>query len=136
MRTTETDIPAEYEAELRRRIHEQISCEAQGDVVALYEFILPTIRAERIAEGDDEPSLSLGEIQEFVGWVRSAVVESIEVERFHSSVDRFSGSPAAIVVSRVRYNEATISEFRTIWVRDDGTWFSTALWKSELAGDQ
>src|SRR4051794_39798238 len=93
------EIPADLRASLEDRVREQIAAEARGDVSALYGFSLPPTRARRIAERDDEPGLSLGKIRTFVGLVREVEVESVEVEQFHPSVQRFSGCPAAVVVT-------------------------------------
>ena len=124
------EIPVDLRASLEDRVREQIAAEARGDVSALYGFTLPAYRAARIAERDDEPGLSLGQLREFVGHVREAEVESIEVEQFHPSVERLAGCAAAVVVSRVRYNRRSeASRFRCIWVYTDGTWFSTSLGK-------
>jgi len=126
-------IPSEYEAELRSRVREQIALEVEGDVRALYEFTLPAIRTRRIADRDDEPTSSLSQIRDFVGLVDSAEVESVEVVEYASEVERFRGCPAAVVVSEVRYNDSdSATRFRTIWVRDEGKWFSTALGKMPL----
>jgi hypothetical protein len=125
-----SEIPADLKAKLEGRVREQIACEARGDVPALYAFTLPAIRARRIAERDDEPGLSLAEIKQFVGFVFEAVVQSFHVESFHPSVERFSGCPAAVVVTKVRYNRRSrVSTFRCIWVYSDGIWFSTSLGK-------
>lgn len=124
------EITAELRAKLENRIREQIASEIRGEVSALYEFTLPAIRARRIAERDDEPGLSLSQIQEFVAIVRSAVVESIEIETFHPALERFAGCPAATVVTRVRDNQRSQPcRFRGIWVYSDGNWFTTSLGK-------
>ena len=125
-----SDIPAELRVKLEHRVREQIASEVRRDVHALYEFTLPAIRARRVAERDDEPELSLSEIRAFVGLIHEAEVESIEVEQFHPFVERYAGSPAAVVVTRVRYNRlGEAARFRCIWVCSGGTWFSTALGK-------
>src|SRR4051812_48713986 len=125
-----SEIPAELKAKLEDRVREQIASEARGDVSALYEFTLPAIRASRIAERDDEPGLSLSQLGKFAGLVHEAEVQSIHVEWFRPSVERFSGCPAALVVTEVRYNRRSeVSGFRCIWVYSGGTWFSTALGK-------
>ena len=123
-------IPAELKANLAHRIHDQIANEVRGDVSALYEFTLPAIRARRIAERDDEPGLSLSDIKKFVDLVHDAEVESIHIEQFHPSVARLSGCPAAVVVTKVRYNNrSAVSEFRCIWVYSEGNWVTTTLGK-------
>jgi hypothetical protein len=127
------EIPADVKAKLEDRVREQIASEIRGDVSALYEFTLPAIRARRIAERDDEPGLSLSEIREFVGLVHEAEVQSTHLDQFHPSVARFSGCPAAVVVTKVRYNGSSDSEFRCIWVYSEGTWFTTALGKVQFA---
>src|SRR5262245_15312993 len=125
-----SEISADLRTQLEDRVREQVASEARRDVSALYEFTLPAIRAKRIAERDDEPELSLSQIRKFVGLIHEAEVESIDVEQIHRSVERFSGCPAAVVVTKVRYNQRReTSEFRCIWVYADGTWFSTALGK-------
>ena len=125
-----SEIPAALKAKLEDRVREQIASEVRSDVSALYEFTLPAIRARRVAERDDEPELSLSEVRKFVRLIHEAEVESIEVEQFHPAVERFSGRPAAVVVTRVRYNQRSeASQFRCIWVYSSGTWFSTALGK-------
>jgi len=125
-----SEIPADLRTKLEDRIREQIACEARGDVLALYEFTLSAIRASRNAELDDEPGLSLAQIKEFVGCVFEAQVQSIQVESFHPSVERFSGCSAAVVITKVRYNRRSgLNTFRCIWVYSGGTWFTTALGK-------
>lgn len=125
-----SEIPLGLKTKLEDRIREQIASEVRGDVSALYEFTLPVIRARRIAERSDEPELSLLEIRKFVGFVHAAEVQSIEIEQFHSSVERFSDCPAAVVVTRVRYNQRReATQFRCIWVYSERTWFTTALGK-------
>src|SRR5262245_57243248 len=103
------EIPAEMKKTLEERVREQIASEVLGDVTALYEFTLPTIRARRIAERNDEPELSLSEIRKFIHVVREAEVQSIHVERFVPSLARYSGFPAAVVVTKVRYNGGNVS---------------------------
>jgi hypothetical protein len=76
------DIPGDLRAELENRVREQIASEVRGDVLALYEFTLPSIRAQRIMERDDEPELSLSSIREFVRLIDTADVLSIGVEQF------------------------------------------------------
>jgi hypothetical protein len=129
------EIPANLKAKLEDRVREQIATEIRGDVCALYDFTLPAIRLRRVAERNDEPGLSLSEIREFVNQVHSAEVQSINVEQFHPSVERFCGWPAAVVVTKVRYNGSNNdSEFRCIWVYNQGTWFTTALGKLRSNG--
>ena len=129
-----SEIPADLKAKLEDRVREQIASEVRGDVSALYEFTLPAIRAGRIAERDDEPGLSLSEIKKFVGLVHEAEVQSIHLEQFHPSVARFSCCPAAVVITKVRYNgRSSDTEFRCIWVYSEGTWFTTALGKMRFA---
>ena len=59
------DMPEDLKARLHDRVREQIASEVRGDVPALYQFTLPSIRAQRIAGRDDEPELSLSLIREF-----------------------------------------------------------------------
>lgn len=123
-------LPDDLRAKLEDRVREQIASEVRGDVPALYEFTLPSIRLSRVAERDDEPELSLSEINAFVGLIQNAELESFEVEQFHPSVERFASCPAAVVVTRVRYNGlGEPAQFRCIWVYSGGNWFSTALGK-------
>jgi hypothetical protein len=125
-----SEIPADLRVKLEERVREQIASEVSGNVAALYEFTLPAIRARRVNGRDDEPELSLSEIRQFVALIHEAEVQSVEVEQFHETVERFSGSPAAVVVTTVRYNQRSEdSQFRCIWVYSAGTWFSTALGK-------
>jgi hypothetical protein len=129
------DIPAELRAKLEDRVREQIATEVRGDVSALYEFTLPSIRAHRIAERDDEPELSLSSIREFVGLIREAQVESIRVESFEPSLSRHGGCPAAFVVTEVRYNgDDGAHTFRCVWVYSESNWFTTSLGKRRFAG--
>jgi hypothetical protein len=129
-----SEIPADLKATLEGRVREQIACEVRGHVSALYEFTLPAIRARRIAERHDEPELSLAEIGEFVGLVNEAEVQSIHIESFYPSVERFSGCPVARVVTSVRYNRRSqVTTFRCLWVYSDGMWFSTSLGKVRFA---
>jgi hypothetical protein len=131
-----SEIPANLMSMLEDRVREQIAAEVRGDVSALYEFTLPAIRARRIAERNDEPEPSLSEISKFVSQVHSAYVRSINVEQFHASVQRFHGCAAAVVVTRVQYNEGKHeSDFRCIWVFDQGTWFTTALGKIRFSAN-
>jgi hypothetical protein len=110
------------------RIHEQARLEAQHDVEALYEFIDPVIRARREQQRDDEPELTLSDIRAFVKAVRTAEVEEVEILEARKVSKRHSARPAALVRSIVRYNDKlTANESRTIWVRDHGVWYSTAL---------
>jgi hypothetical protein len=125
-----SEIPGDLRADLENRVREQIASEARGDVSSLYDFTLPAIRAGRIAERGDEPELSLSQIRKFVQLVHEAEVLSIHVDRFVPSLERYSGAPAARVVTRVRYNRSShVSEFRCIWVYSNGVWFTTSLGK-------
>jgi hypothetical protein len=127
------EISLENKAELFSRVQEQITLEVKGDVSALYEFTLPSISAKRIAERDDEPSLTKKDIKKFVESVHSAKVESIEIEHFYPKAAYYLNCPAAVVISKVRYNNSdSVSVFRTIWVRYGETWFSTALNKTHF----
>jgi hypothetical protein len=124
------DIPVDLRAKLEDRIREQIATEVRRDVPALYQFTLPSIRARRVAEREDEPGLSLSSIREFIGLIAEAVVQSIRVERFQPSLERHGGCPATVVVTKVRYNgDERASEFRCIWVHSERTWFTTSLGK-------
>ena len=110
------------------RIYEQARLEARHDVEALYEFIDPVMRARREQQRGDEPELTLSDIRTFVAVVRTAEVVEIEILEARKVSKRHGGRPAALVRSIVRYNdEPTTNESRTIWVRDHGVWYSTAL---------
>jgi len=116
---------------LLRRVHEQVALEVQHEHRALYEFIDPVIRARWEREREDEPLLTLGEIEEFVRSIRNATVEEVQILEAHKVSERHGGRPACLVRVVVGYNEQeSPSEFRTAWVRDEGTWYSTALNKS------
>jgi hypothetical protein len=129
------DMPVDLKAKLDDRIREQMASEVRGDVQALYEFTLPAIRAKRIAERDDEPMLSLSEIEEFVAHVHEAEVRSIHIEEFWPSSKRSPGCPAALVVTKIRYNGLNdAGESRCIWVYSEDTWFTTSLGKMWLGG--
>jgi len=119
--------------EIVRRVHEQIALEVSGNVAALYEFTLPEIREERIVKRNDEPSLSLAGIEEFVSGVTDAEVISVDIEKFHERAPLYSNKPAVLVVSKVKYNgHDKINQSRTIWVLDNGTWYTTALGKISI----
>jgi hypothetical protein len=127
------DIPADLKAKLEARLLQQVAAEVRGDVSALYQFILPSIRARRIAGRDDEPELSLSSIREFVGMIHAAEILSIRIEEFQPSLPRHRGLPAAVVVSQIRYKSGDIpSEFRCIWVYADGSWYTTSLGKRRI----
>src|SRR6266852_1397654 len=102
-----SELPGDLRAELENRVREQIASEARGDVSSLYKFTLPAIRTSRIEERGDEPELSLSQISEFVQLVHEAEVLSIHVDHFVPSLERYSGAPAARVVTRVRYNRSS-----------------------------
>lgn len=122
------DIDFEYKDKLKDRVREQISLEIAKDVSALYGFTLPAIRTKRISVREDEPELTKRNILQFVEQVQSAIIETIEIERFYSNAESYSGSPAAIVIAKVRYNESESAiKFRTVWVLEDNTWYSTSI---------
>ena len=132
-----SQIPDALRVTLEDRVREQIASEVRRDVSSLYRFTLPSIRERRVAEVVDEPELSLCDIRYFVEHVHSAEVASIEVEQFHRAVERFAGCPAAIVITRVRYNQSEQpAEFRCIWVYSTDTWFCTSLGKLWPSADQ
>ncbi len=106
--------------DLKARLHDRVrraNRESEVLVPAAHQFTLPSIRAQRIAERDDEPELSLSSIREFVELIQEAEVQSIRVERFEPSRTRYGACPAAVVIAKVRYNGCDIvSEFGCIWV--------------------
>lgn len=109
------------------RVHEQVRLEARHDVEALYALVDPVVRARREAERDDEPERTLSGIRDFVKEIRSAEVERVEILEARRVCKRHGGRPAARVRSSVRYNdEATAREWRAVWVRDQGVWYSTS----------
>ena len=129
------DIPADLKTKLENRVREQIASEVRGDVLALYQFTHPSIRAQRIMERDDEPELSLSSIREFVRLIDTADVLSIGVGQFQPSLARHGSCPAALVVAKVRYNDCDyVSEFRCIWVYTEDLWFTTSLGKRRISG--
>jgi hypothetical protein len=119
----EERIPPDLEEDLLRRVREQIGYEVLGDVTALYEMTLPEIRRER-AE-------AIEGIGEFVRWVESAVIESIQVDAYTPRATARPGHPpAARVLLAVRYNGGEkVARLATVWVRRDGAWFTTSLGK-------
>ena len=121
-------IPPEYEAELRKRIHEHVACELKGDVEAVYNFTLPSIREKRIAEYDFEPEYSLGKIRKYLNLIKSAAVDSIEIEFYSPFIPRHSNNPGAVVKSKVIYNNISYTN-RTIWILFNDTWYTTALYR-------
>jgi len=126
--STMSGIPPELRVQLDDRIRELIAIEVRGDVLARYELTLPTISARLAAEQEGEPELTLSSIKAFVRQIHAAELKSIEVESFNPSVERFAGCPAAVVVTRVRYNQLTeIAKFRCIWVYSGNIWFTTSL---------
>lgn len=124
------DISDKYREDLENRIRTQIQLEVDGDIDKIYEYTLPTIREERIAERNDEPQLSKNSIAEFVKYVESASVENIEIAEFHAHSEIYLDNPAAVVITTIRYNsEENVNRFKTIWVLYNGLWYSTALGK-------
>lgn len=118
------------------RIHEQASLEERHDVEGLYRLIDPAIRARREAERDDEPGLTISHLRNLVEPVETAEVEEVEVLEARKVSRRHGGRPAALVRSVVRYTRQASSgrsrtESRTLWVRDRGVWYSTALPRSQ-----
>lgn len=110
------------------RVHEQARLEARRDVDALYAFVDPVLRTRREAQAGDEPERTLGEIRSFVATLRSAEVEAVEILEARKICERYGRRPAALVRSVVRYNDEPFArETRTIWVRDNGAWYTTAL---------
>jgi hypothetical protein len=125
-----TQLPSAWRHDLERRVRKQIECEVNGDVTALHEFTLPSIRASRNAEHSFEPEHTLSEIRKFVALIRQADVRSVEIGDLIPGGR--SGSPAALVVVRVQYNQRDfIDEFRGLWVYTEDTWFNTSLGKIE-----
>jgi hypothetical protein len=112
------------------RVHEQASLEEQRDAEGLYQLIDPTIRARREQVRSDEPGLTLSELEEFARWVEAADVKHVEILEARKASKRHGNRPAALVRSVIRYNHRSEpQEFRTIWVRDSGIWYTTALCK-------
>lgn len=114
------------------RVHEQASLEARHDVEGLYRLIDPAIRARREAEREDEPGVTISHLRKLVEPVETAEVEEVEILEAHKVSGRHGGRPAALVRSVVRYNRNASSresrtESRTVWVRDGGVWYCTAL---------
>ena len=115
---------------LLARVHEQASLEERHAVDALYALIDPAIRRRREEERDDEPGLTLEQIRQFVLTVTTAEVENVQVLQVQETSKRHGGRPAALVSSLVRYNQGNQPQpFRTIWVRDNAVWYSTAIGK-------
>ena len=110
------------------RVHQQASLEESHDVEALYQFIDPAIRGRRERERQDEPNLTLSELREFVSRVETAQVEEVDILEARKVSTRHGGRPAALVQSVIRYNhEAKPQRFRTIWVKEGDTWYSTRV---------
>jgi hypothetical protein len=110
------------------RVHQQASLEESHEVEALYQFIDPAIRARREREREDEPELTLSELREFVSKVETAQVEEVEILEARKVSPRHAGRPAALVQSVIRYNhEAEPQRFRTTWVKEGDTWYSTGV---------
>lgn len=123
-------IEAEIQIQLASRINQQVSLEVIGDVAALYDFTLPQIREQRAAERSDEPDLSLSGIEAYVAKISSAEVISVEIEAIHDKAPLYSDLPAALVISKVRYNGTDVdSHFRTVWVLVNDKWYTTAIGK-------
>jgi hypothetical protein len=103
----------------------QARLEQSGNVAALCRIILPAYRAtaEKMAQ-------STSTFESFVKRIQSVELLSFEIERWDPAVPRFGGSPAAVVRTAIRYNKSPQpTHFRTIWVRVDGQWFTTATGK-------
>jgi hypothetical protein len=118
-------MPPEYEYTLRQRVALQAELEHSGNVAALCELILPAYRAtaEKLAQ-------STSSFEAFIKRIQSAELLSFEIEWWSPAVPRFGGSPAALIRTIVRYNvSAEPAHFRTIWVRVDGQWYTTATGK-------
>jgi len=100
----------------------------QSDIDKLYEFTLPEIRNKRISNRDDEPELTKNDIRDFVKNVHSGIVVKIDVEQYHEQSEIYLNCPAAVVVVYVKYNESEkTNKFKTIWVLENATWYSTSL---------
>jgi hypothetical protein len=118
-------MPPDYELALRNRVALQAEPEQSGNVAALCGLILPAYRAtaEKLAQ-------STSSFEAFVKRVQSVQLLSFELEWWNPAVARFGGSAAALVRTTVRYNmSAEPAHFRTIWVRVDGQWYTTATGK-------
>jgi hypothetical protein len=108
------------------RIHERARLEASRDVDALYAFVDPERRARLEVERDEEPERTLAKIRTRVAHVRSAEVLEVEILDVRKASHRHGGRAAALVRSVVRYDDAPAArESRSIWVRDEGTWYWT-----------
>ena len=113
------------------RVHQHASLEQSHDVEALYRFIDPALRARRERERVGEPDLTLANLRKFVSTVESAQVEEVEILEAHKACARHGGRPAALVRSVVRYNhEPDPQTFRTVWVKEGDTWYSTGAAKA------
>jgi len=109
------------------RVYERVRLEAEQDVEALYGFVDPAIRARRQESRDDGAEPLRSAIRASVNEVRSATVEQVEIVAARKVCALHGGRPAALVRSIIRYNDSPeLSESRTIWVRDEGAWYSTA----------
>jgi hypothetical protein len=118
-------MPPDYERALRERVALQARLEKSGNAAALCGLILPAYRAtaEKLAQ-------STSSFEAFVKRVQSVELLSFEIESWHPAVERFGGSPAAVVRTAVLYNKSPEpTHFRTIWVRVDGQWYTTATGK-------
>ena len=127
---TRMNLDRELEAQLILRIREQVSCEASGDVEALYNFIDPAIRSSRAAQYAFEPDRTLSQLRAFVKSIRSANCERIEIVSFSSDGGEARDRRAtAVAFVTVLYNGRHRSRFRTPWVLDEGLWYTRALAK-------
>lgn len=119
--------------QLRRRTEHLLFCEMTGDVDGWYEAIDPQIRAQRVAERDDEPELTKSGLRAFMATISDARLVSIEIARYKETSSAHCGNrPVALVESTVAYDGGRLARFRTPWVLEDGVWFTRAVGKINL----
>ena len=124
------DISPELARSLELRFKEYVDAERKRDVSALYEFIDPLIRSKREQEYEFEPRHTISNLREFTQCIRTVELESFSIDKFtDDGGDSRNHRPTAIVLSRIRYNESNLSEFRTPWILDQGTWYTCSLGK-------
>ena len=121
--------PENYKIEIEARIQEQIQAEVTGDIVKLYDFILPSIREKRERERSDEPQLTINSIANFSASIETAKLQIFKTTEFHPTSKLYGSNPAIKVEYSVCYNERTKASFSSIWVKHLGQWYSTALGK-------
>jgi len=106
------------------RVHEQIRLEARRDVDALLDLIDPELRAAPRAA--DAPDSDRARIEAFVGDIRTARIEHVEILDATRVAPGRAGRSAARVRTVVRYNDAIdATHIESDWVRDRGVWYTT-----------